>query len=517
MKLPTQRITFNLAEYHLIKPGLDKLANGFANAKLGTLPHRHPWHLIDLVASDVYADRDYDADMAGRVMSVRSKLWDLAQSRKIRLDPFELAAAAFATRISGDHEASRNEIARSPEMKRLRSKLEKYRRRGMRAAIDKVGKVAYQDAADQWVKFVFWCRFNLLYFKMPSPARSSWWAAKWREQRIQLSGIITKLLEKRFCENLDDQQMRRTITLATTTLRRCRRSFGLRDLLRDPDSHEDFLFEFVSKRNDLKKLPGSPVPAWQASMDRTAKFDAYLAAKKARLAATVVTIPAATVPVATVPAPTAWRLRLARIRALKLAAENVETIVVPPGNVTDRTDKVDGYLAAEKTNPIAKSTVAAVPVQTALGRRLAIIGAPKPLVAEVETIVKPPVNTHNGVALTAEILCDAIAEWLAEDFGSRPSLIQGICHRAQSMISGNLLDRYRGPTVSTSFEGLLQELRPKDPVTDANSIIPEYAGWLLRVLLALRQQPDWMLWAIGTARARAMGLIPPASYATRIG
>ena len=121
------------------------------------------------------------------------------------------------------------------------------------------------------------------------------------------------------------------------------------------------------------------------------------------------------------------------------------------------------------------------------------------------------------MALTGEILCDAIAEWLAGDVGSRFNLIREICQQAQFMIAKNLLDQYRGPTVSTSFRGLVQELGPQIPLTDTPSVISEYAGWLLRVLLALHQDPPWMCSAIRTASARAMRLTHCASYATRMG
>jgi hypothetical protein len=82
MRFPTQRLTITPAEYKLLKPGLDVLANGLADAKAGHFPHRHPWHLIDWVASDVYGSQAYDDEMAVRVTRVRRKLWDLNQSRK---------------------------------------------------------------------------------------------------------------------------------------------------------------------------------------------------------------------------------------------------------------------------------------------------------------------------------------------------------------------------------------------------------------------------------------------------
>ncbi len=198
MKLPTERITITVAEYRLIKPGLDTLANGFANGCRGVFPRRHPWHLIDIAASAIYEDRAYDANMELCIMAVRSKLWGLTQSRKVRLDPFELAAAAFAMRIITDPKFSRAEISKSPEMRLLRTKLERYRRRAARAAIERVGPGVYRSAADQWIKFVSFCRYNFLYFKIPNPGRFHR-AAMWREQRLQLAGIIAPLLEKRFC------------------------------------------------------------------------------------------------------------------------------------------------------------------------------------------------------------------------------------------------------------------------------------------------------------------------------
>lgn len=67
-------------------------------------PHRHPWHRIDLHASDVYRDQAFDGAMAARMVSVRKKLWNFTTSRKLRLDALEISAAALALRtlnISG--------------------------------------------------------------------------------------------------------------------------------------------------------------------------------------------------------------------------------------------------------------------------------------------------------------------------------------------------------------------------------------------------------------------------------
>jgi hypothetical protein len=90
MTLPAQRLTITLAEYRFLKPGLNVLAKALATAKEGHFPHRHPWHLIDNVASDVFRNQAFDDEMASRILRVRGKLWDMTQSRKVYVDAFEL-------------------------------------------------------------------------------------------------------------------------------------------------------------------------------------------------------------------------------------------------------------------------------------------------------------------------------------------------------------------------------------------------------------------------------------------
>jgi hypothetical protein len=79
--------------------------------------------------------------------------------------------------------------------------------------------------------------------------------------------------------------------------------------------------------------------------------------------------------------------------------------------------------------------------------------------------------------------------------------------------NGRLLDQYRIKTVATSFNGVVRELCPADLLTgDIPSIVNLYAGWMLRILLALRQQPGWMYQAIGTIGGEAMKLAEKARY-----
>jgi hypothetical protein len=50
---------------------------------------------------------------------------------------------------------------------------------------------------------------------------------------------------------------------------------GVRELLRTPQDHADFLVEFVVKRLNLRRLPGAPAPHWQLIIDRADKFKEF--------------------------------------------------------------------------------------------------------------------------------------------------------------------------------------------------------------------------------------------------
>ena len=159
----------------------------------------------------------------------------------------------------------------SEEIKLLQAKIEIYRKRAKRAAIAKIGKISYQISAECWQSFVAWCRYHLLYFKLPNRGQARR-ATLWRQQRLQVAELINRVLAERFFEVPSEAAMARVVTLITCSLRRCRHSVGLRELLRSPQGHTDFLFGFVEKRVNLKLLPGAPLPEWQAISDRADKF-----------------------------------------------------------------------------------------------------------------------------------------------------------------------------------------------------------------------------------------------------
>jgi hypothetical protein len=66
-------------------------------------------------------------------------------------------------------------------------------------------------------------------------------------------------LRERFREISSDAEMTRIVTLLSRSLRRGRHLRSLREVLKNPQAHTNFLVEFVEKRRlVLKALPGAP-------------------------------------------------------------------------------------------------------------------------------------------------------------------------------------------------------------------------------------------------------------------
>jgi hypothetical protein len=372
--------------------------------------------------------------MAACIITVRGKLWDLTRSRKIYLDVFELSALALAARLSRAQKLVDGTALVSSEIRLLQAKTEIYRRRAKRAAITKIGRVAYQSAAERWRHFVAWLRYHTLYLRPPNRGEARR-ATLWREQRLQLTELIKRVLAERFFEAPSEVEMIRIVTLATSSLRRRRHSVGLRELLRSPQEHTDFLADFVEKRVGLNRLPGAPVPAWQAASDRGDRFREYQEKTRGK-----------------------------------------DSTPSDPGS--------DKIVATEPERHRPASPKAKTP--------------------------RP--YTHNRQALTAEILVNAMGAWLYQEVTTKFNITPEVCEQARYQISHHLLDQYRTKTAATSFNGVVQELRPADSFTDIPTIINIHVRWMLEILLALRQEPAWIYQAIRAIGGRAMQLAEKARY-----
>jgi hypothetical protein len=277
--LAKTRITITPAEYRLLSPGLECLANGLASAKLGSFPHRHPYHGVDFLASAVYEKKAFDLDMAERIVSTRGALHGLKASRKVRFDSFQFAVAAMALRVARKLCQKQSGVYPATEAKVLGAKIERFRKRARREGIGQFGKVAYSGLAFQWTAFVQWVRYNLLHFAPPS--RVGYPTMKlWKQQRTQLEKMIVDSVAERFRGPLTPPQLSRMTLLAKESFRRGRESIGLRVLLESGGVGRELLFGFVEPRVVLAYLPGSVKPPWLLQTEAGEKFNAYLESKR---------------------------------------------------------------------------------------------------------------------------------------------------------------------------------------------------------------------------------------------
>jgi len=274
MSYPAQRVTINAADYSILRPGLELLANGLANAKLGLFPRRNAWHRVDEKAANVYKEQAFDQAMSDRIITVRARLWNMTGSRRVRLDVFDIAVLALACRLRNANLSPTDVRAANEDIGSLGRRLETCRERAKRAAIKRIGGEEYRLAAKRWGGFVSWCRFNLLSFRA-STINRTWRKDLWRSQREQLSQVISKLLADRFYESPDEKQMKRIVTLMASSSRRGRLHVGLRELLLNPSQFTDQILRFMTKRASLARIPNAPRPAWQVITDRMDAFNAY--------------------------------------------------------------------------------------------------------------------------------------------------------------------------------------------------------------------------------------------------
>ena len=284
MTLPKIRLTITLRESQLLDPGLRQLTNGLASARVGSYPHRHPYDRIDSRFAQIHLDRAFDEAMARRLNVVKMELAGMAGSRKLRLDCFDVAAAAFALRV---HRKLLVASLRTPDEKKLLkseisllgARLELYRRRAKLAAKSRLDKTDFADLTRTWSSFLAWCRFNLLQFRVSSPTKRTRMML-WRQQREAIRGMIREALLERHYGVLGDAELARMTLLAKEALRRRRLPMTLMQVIESGPSGRQLLFAFVKKRSTFIPLFGAKL---SLAEEQSARGERIEAARRRRL------------------------------------------------------------------------------------------------------------------------------------------------------------------------------------------------------------------------------------------
>ncbi|WP_263367960.1 hypothetical protein [Edaphobacter bradus] len=269
--LPTLRIAINPAEYSLLKPGLDLLANRLADARAGRFHYRHPWHRIDFLDSNIYRNRAFDESMAARLIEVRAKLWDLPSSRRIYVNFIDLSILAFALRQLRAADTLLPKEDFHTTVPALAQKLERFRKRTKRGTISAHGKQSYDEAAARWRRFSDWARYNPLYSKVPRRG-TPFIKYLWRDNRVRMAELIKVAVKERYDFDLNEVQVNRICQLVIPSLRRGRHELTLNTVLSGSDAAKDFLIAFITKRFELKKGPDAPLTYWEQYFKRAERL-----------------------------------------------------------------------------------------------------------------------------------------------------------------------------------------------------------------------------------------------------
>ena len=249
--IKTTRFRLAAREVPVLRGAIAMLAGRLDLAMQGHAPHRHPWDRIDLIASGVYADREFYEDLAGIVLSCRDKLNHLGGSRKARLNMWELSAVHLALRF-----AVREKYVTVPAkwLARLTRKLELNWARAKRAAVKQLGGPEYHATAKRWEKFLAWLRYYLLYDRL-TRKRSGALKLTWRWQFSEILQIARQAIEKRSEVVLPEDVLRKVVKLAVDNMRRRDRpGISVMTAIRNHAEGERFLFHFISRRINLQPL-----------------------------------------------------------------------------------------------------------------------------------------------------------------------------------------------------------------------------------------------------------------------
>jgi hypothetical protein len=239
--MTTSRMTINEAEVAAILPGLEAVVNVIASARLGHFPRVDPRVQFSVSnGSSVYSQAESDETMAGHMLTARNKLKWLNPSRKIRLNSFELAAAAFALRlVQREALVPEDMLAKVPT---LGNKLEKYRRRAKRAAIKEIGNDTYGEQAKCWRRFLQWMR--CIHCFRPAPWRSSGPRLLHRDQREKLLALAIEVVP-----TAAPAHLRHLVDLAKREVLRDRHPTTLGLLMSDDTRAREFLAQFIVERD----------------------------------------------------------------------------------------------------------------------------------------------------------------------------------------------------------------------------------------------------------------------------
>ena len=167
----TTSLRLSCREAKIIRIGLFSIANGHELWRArGSPPYSPARMLFQRCRVD---EGEYSAEDLATVSRVAATATFTSQSRRLRLDPLELAACAFGARVTEMQVRHGHIEAWLPNhtgaSRKLLAKLERLRRRAKGAYIRVRGQAAFREASRRWQSFVRFARAYFLFCRCDRP------------------------------------------------------------------------------------------------------------------------------------------------------------------------------------------------------------------------------------------------------------------------------------------------------------------------------------------------------------
>lgn len=245
--MSTERVTLNSDQRAAILPGLEFMGNELRSGRrFPRSPDATPGSSTHFTLK-VHRDRQFHPSMAEVMLTARNKLLQFHEQGKVRLNPWEIAALAFALRLL----AKANPAALVPKLvlKELSRKLETYRKRAKRSVIRQSGSLAYLTQQKLWTEFLHWMRFFLVPTKRyPQNVHRR----IQKEQFLRMYHLVLGIIFERTEGVVDLQEVRRAVRMLLRRFRRNRRGPTVLSIIENPEANHDYIFyELLLGRFDL--------------------------------------------------------------------------------------------------------------------------------------------------------------------------------------------------------------------------------------------------------------------------
>ena len=274
----TTSLRLSCREAKIIRIGLFSITNGNKLWQARGSPSYSPARM--LFQASRKDEGEYREEHLATVSRLAATATFTSQSRRLRLDPFELSACILGVRVTEmlvrhghietwlpNHEAA---------SRKLLAKLERRRKRAKRAYISVRGHAAYSEASQRWQRFVRFVRAYFLFCRCNRP-RLPFGNRDVRRRLVQdLIEYFTEELSSAGLQVPAEKELRSLVRRGLRSARRLMADMGLMTVRRNRAFLFDRICSYVIDRcRGLKNEDGGPLNAKRFGQEPFNKREEY--------------------------------------------------------------------------------------------------------------------------------------------------------------------------------------------------------------------------------------------------